>query len=164
MKKHILLLLSAVLCLCNCQQGKTDPEVDDPTKFSTSSIVGIWAAVYSDGEVAYYYDIRSDSHLLYVERNEGYAHYQNGSLYQTTDVEWGTAGDMEYVFDTDHQTIRCLSGQCWGFSVSFLVGLLGSDVIFNVERIGLDEAWIYDNTGGWLKDAHVYRIKNTITE
>jgi len=159
----MFILLFAVFSLCNCQKESTEPEVEDPTKFSESSIVGIWAAVYSNGEVGYYYDIKSNYHLLYVERNEGYAYYKDGNLHQTSNTQWGTAGDMEYLFDTDQQVIRCFSGYCWGFNVSLLVGLLGSNEIFQVNRIGLDEAWIYDNTE-WLKDAHVYRIKNIVTE
>ena len=135
---------------------------DDPTKFSTKSIVGTWVAIGNDNEVLYYYDLKSDSRLLYVDPafTGGQAAYSSadGCMHITKDMEWEQKGDVEYIFDEDKQVIRCTSGTLSGFNVEYIVGLLGSDEIFAVKRVGIDEGWIYDKTG-WLKDAHVYRIK-----
>lgn len=171
MKKYLLLFLVlyvAAVCFTGCTDSTVaaNDEPDDPTMFSKKSIVGIWVAIDSKSRVLYYYDIKSNSHLHYVEYDsstddDAWAYYgEDGYMHTTNNIEWNVKGDMTYNFDESEQVIRCTKGTLWGMSVSTLVFLLGSDEIFEVKRIGLDEGYIYDNTG-YLKDAHVYRIKGT---
>ena len=159
MKKYMFALCTMCVLFSSCSKDITP---DDPTKFSTKSIVGTWVAIGNNNEVLYYYDIKSDSHLLYVDPAHTGGQATNssadGCMHITKDMEWKQKGDIEYTFDEDKQVIRCTSGTLSGFKVEYIVGLLGSDEIFAVKRVGIDEGWIYDKTG-WLKDAHVYRIK-----
>jgi len=155
----IVLLIACSFCVsCN-----TSNQPEDTTRFSTKSIVGTWVAIDSANyDVLYYYDIKDDSHLLYVDQicTNGDAKYSPSDccMHTTKGKTWTPSGDLIYVFDEDNQVLRCTDGTLWGFDVSFIVGLLGSDEIFDVKRIGLDEAYIYDKTD-WLLDAHIYRIK-----
>jgi hypothetical protein len=160
-KKSLMMLLFATMVLVSCTGRETEPE--DTTKFSEKSIVGTWVTVNEDGTVGYYYDIKSDSHVHYVERANGNAYYkEDGYMYTSQDIEWKIAGDLKYIFDESAQIIRCTSGILWGFTVESFADFLGSDEAFRVERKGLDEAYLYD-LSGWMKDAHVYRIKGTKT-
>lgn len=161
MKSKMLFVAAfiAVLLFSGCGE-RIKP--DDITQFSTSSIVGVWVAIDEDnnGDILYYYDIKSNSHLLYVEQDAGDARYDkaDGYMHCSADCQWYTAGDMTYTFDEKKQVIRCHTGDLWFFDVESIIQTLGSDEIFDVKRKGLDEAMIYDKTG-WLLDAHVFRIK-----
>ena len=66
--------------------------------------------------------------------------------------------DANYIFDQEHQAIRCPSGKFMGFTLESTAELLGSDTIFYVKRKAIDEAVIFDNTG-WIKSQYVVRVK-----
>ena len=190
MRKTLPLLTVMMLITCvlfsSCGR-KSDPElpVDDPTQFSRSSIVGIWACIGSSnttydiltGEYTYdwdydpnaetydvywYFDIQSNSRVKYinVEEDEWRGEYRksDGYLHISEDSEWSTMIDANYIFDVEHQAIRCTSGTVLGFKVESVEDFLGTDTIFYVKRYGLDEAAIIDNTG-WIDDQYVVRVK-----
>lgn len=172
MKKKLWFLLVCITCTLLCSCNNTSP--DDNTKFSTESIVGTWVMVDSANNVGLYYDIKSDKHLLCVEKkknseehaiynpNDGYLHVSNG-------VAWSQFGDLAYTFDESKQMIRCTSGTFYGMiTVEDLAAELGSDEVFEVKRLGLDEAYLYSKINGkkiynyitlTVYDAHVFRIK-----
>ncbi len=165
MKKNLFLLsfvlLTMTILFTSCGK-ETEPE--DISKFSTKSIVGIWVAVDENNEILYYYDIKSDKHLEYVEYSGDAATYgDDGYMHISDKTVWKSKGDMVYIFDEKDQVIRITDGTLYGFDAKAIAELLGSDEIFDVQRLGLDEAFIYDKTG-WLLDAHVYRIKGTIKD
>ncbi len=172
-----MLLIGSCLLFISCAKEDKGNVPEDPTKFTESSIIGIWVAVDSLGYVNYYYDIVSASNVKYCEAsdsgssweyslmeglsinvNHSASYYKDGYLYTGKETEWEVAGDLGYYFDEKNQILHATGGSLWGFDVMFLSGLLGSDELFRVERIGIDEAYISDLTG-WIKDAHVFRIK-----
>ena len=53
----------------------------------------------------------------------------------------------------------CTSGSILGFSMKTVKNAIGTDTIFFVERNGLNEARILDNTG-YLKSQYVIRVKS----
>lgn len=170
MKTKFFFALACAMCLVFTNCEKTGPSIsdDDVTKFNTNSIVGVWVAVDTNNEVEYYYDITSNRHLYYVDQIfdvQGRAVYNpsDGYLHTTQTLEWNQSGDLTYTFDEAKQVIRCHTGTIWGFDAKAVISMLGSDEIFDTRRIGLNEGYIYDKTG-WLKDAHVYRIKGVIKD
>ena len=172
MKTKVLMLISCFACFLLSSCDTTSP--NDTTKFSTESIVGIWAMVDSVNNVGLYYDIKSDKHLLAVEKKKNAAERaiynpSDGYLHVSSGVAWSQFGDLAYVFDESKQMIRCTSGTFYGMiTVEDLAAELGSDEVFEVKRLGLDEAYLYSKINGktifdyiTLKvyDAHVFRIK-----
>jgi len=190
MKKTIFLSLimvltaSALLTSCNPDNDPVQ-EDSDPTKFSTSSIVGIWVCVGSDNktydilageyeynwdydpdaetyDVEWYFNIGSDSKMQYIEvKNEdkkGEYRKSDGYLHIAEDSQWRPLVDANYIFDVKRQAIRCPSGKALGFTLEMVEYLLGSDTIFYVKRYELDEAAIFDNTG-YLQSQYVIRAK-----
>ena len=183
----MMLVTAALFTSCN-SKGSNVPEQDDPTKFSTSSIVGIWACVGSDNllidiltgkryydwdydpnaetyKVEWYFNIQSDSKVKYIENDDEEEDYiaaeyrrSDGYLHIAENSKWSTVVDANYIFDVEHQAIRCPSGKIMGFTLESTADLLGSDTIFYVNRHGLDEATIIDNTG-FIKSQYVIRAK-----
>ena len=165
MKSKTFVWLCLALFICSaCERETIKP--DDPTTFTSSSIVGIWACIASDNltydiftgqqsyhwdydpnaqtyDVLWYFDIKSDSKVQYVER---------------TGETKRTLVDANYIFDQEHQAIRCPSGKIMGFTLESTAEFLGSDTIFYVKRKAIDEAVIYDNTG-YIKSQYVVRVK-----
>ena len=186
MKTKTFVWLCLALFLCSaCEREAIKP--DDPTQFSSSSIVGIWACIASDNltydiftgqksyhwdydpnaetyEVYWYFDIKNNSKVEYVnmpissEANYGVYRKSDGYLHLPANSKWGTLIDANYIFDEEHQAIRCPSGKVLGFQLESVADLLGSDTIFYVKRYGLDEAVIYDNTG-FFQSQYVVRVK-----
>ena len=188
-KFFFALVCAASLIFASCSD-KSAPEEpssvkpDDPTQFSSSSIVGIWACIASDNltydiftgqqsyhwdydpnaqtyDVLWYFDIKSDSKVQYVngtEKNKGEYRKSDGYLHIPANSEWRTLIDANYIFDQEHQAIRCPSGKIMGFTLESTAELLGSDTIFYVKRKAIDEAVIYDNTG-WIQSQYVVRVK-----
>lgn len=172
MKTKVLLLFSCVACFIFSSCDTTAPT--DTTKFSTESIVGTWVCVDSANNVNLYYDIKSDKHLLCVEKKNNAAERaiydpSDGYLHVSSGVAWSQFGDLAYVFDESKQMIRCTSGTFYGMIiVEDLVAELGSDEVFQVKRLGLDEAYLYSQINGktifdfitlTVYDEHVFRIK-----
>ena len=186
MKTKSLLWLCLALFICSgCETDK--PELDDPTKFSSSSIVGVWACIATNNLtydvlnaqvttcwdydpnaetylVQWYFDIQNDSKVKYVNMpisdNARYGEYRksDGYLHLQADSEWMTLVDADYVFDVEHQAIRCPSGSIMGYQVESVADWLGNDTIFYVKRNSIDEAIVYDNTGA-LQSQYVVRVK-----
>jgi hypothetical protein len=186
MKKTLFLVaavaLSAMALFTACKGNV--PEQEDLTQFSTSSIVGIWACVGSDNktwdvmaggfeyhwdydpdaatyDVPWYFNIQSDSKVQYVnimEGRRGEYRRSDGYLHLAENSKWKTLVDADYIFDVEHQAIRCTSGRMLGFKLESVKELLGSDTIFYVKRYGIDEAAIIDNTG-YIKSQYVIRAK-----
>ena len=154
----MMFVTAALFTSCN-SKGSNVPEQDDPTKFSTSSIVGIWACVGSDNatydfmtgetyynwdydpnaetyKVEWYFNIQSDSKVKYIvnDDEEDYiaAEYRrsDGYLHIAEDSKWSPLVDANYIFDVEHQAIRCPSGKIMGFTLESTADLLGSDTIF----------------------------------
>ena len=176
---------SLIFASCSDKSAPEEPDSvkpDDPTMFTSSSIVGIWACIASDNltydifigqqsyhwdydpnaqtyDVLWYFDIKSDSKVQYVEviedENMGEYRKSDGYLHIPANSKWSTLIDANYIFDQEHQAIRCPSGKIMGFT---LESTLGSDTIFYVKRKAIDEAVIYDNTG-WIKSQYVVRVK-----
>ena len=146
--------------------------------------MGVWACIASDhltydvftGEQTYhwdydpnaqtydvlwYFDIKSDSKVQYVNvkgEDKGEYRKSDGYLHIPAKSEWRTLIDANYIFDQEHQAIRCPSGKIMGFTLESTAELLGSDTIFYVKRKAIDEAVIFDNTG-WIKSQYVVRVK-----
>ena len=189
-KFFFALVCAASLIFASCSD-KSAPEEpssvkqDDPTTFTSSSIVGIWACIASDNptyeiftgqqsyhwdydpnaqtyDVLWYFDIKSDSKVQYVEviedENMGEYRKSDGYLHIPANSKWSTLIDANYIFDQEHQAIRCPSGKIMGFTLESTAEFLGSDTIFYVKRKAIDEAVIYDNTG-WIKSQYVVRVK-----
>ena len=184
MKTKTFVWLCVALFICSgCERDKIKP--DDPTKFSSSSIVGKWACIASDNltydiftgqqsyhwdydpdaqtyKVNWYFDIKSDSQVQYInaasEEDSGEYRKSDGYLHVPANSEWRTLVDANYIFDQEHQAIRCPSGKIMGFYLESVADLLGNDTIFYVKRYALDEAVIYDNTG-WIQSQYVVRVK-----
>ena len=183
MKSKTFVWLCLALFICSaCERETIKP--DDPTTFTNSSIVGIWACIASDNltydiftgqqsyhwdydpnaqtyDVLWYFDIKSDSKVQYVERtgeNKGEYRKSDGYLHIPANSKWRTLVDANYIFDQEHQAIRCPSGTFMGFTLESTAEFLGSDTIFYVKRKAIDEAVIYDNTG-WIKSQYVVRVK-----
>lgn len=176
MKTKVLLALVCAMGIMfsSCNTTSPDNTPDDTTKFSTESIIGTWVMVDSANNVGLYYDVKSNKHLLCVEKkhnameraiynpSDGYLHVSSG-------VAWSQFGDLAYVFDESKQMIRSTSGTFYGtITVEDLAAELGSDEVFEVKRLGLDEAYLYSKINGktifdfftlTVHDAHVFRIK-----
>ena len=179
---------SLILASCSDKSAPEEPDSvkpDDPTMFTSSSIVGIWACIASDNltydlftgeqtyhwdydpnaqtyDVLWYFDIKNDSKVQYVnvtkEENKGEYRKSDRYLHIPANSEWRTLIDANYIFDQEHQAIRCPSGKIMGFTLESTAELLGSDTIFYVKRKTIDEAVIFDNTG-WIKSQYVVRVK-----
>ncbi|MCQ2342587.1 MAG: hypothetical protein MJZ75_03720 [Paludibacteraceae bacterium] len=185
MRNHSLFMLSLIgscLLFVSCTKEDKGNTPEDTTKFSKSSLIGKWAAV--DDSLDYvnlYYDIVSESQVKYYDASDAWtefgiddegdlhiggpnstSYYRDGYLYTSSNTEWELLGDVEYYFDEKEQIIHGSGGELLGFGVTFLTSLLGSDEIFRIERIGQDEAYIYDLTG-LIDDAHIFRIKGVRT-
>ena len=183
MKTKTFVGLCLALFLCSaCERETIKP--DDPTQFSSSSIVGIWACIAAGNltydiftgeqsyhwgydpnaqtyDVLWYFDIKSDSKVQYVEctgENQGEYRKSDGYLHIPAKSEWRTVVDANYIFAQEHQAIRCPSGRFKGITLESTAELLGSDTIFYVKRKAIDEAVIYDNTGFFLSQ-YVVRVK-----
>ena len=190
MKKIFFLcaVVASALFITSCDNNTNqEPPVNDPTIFTRSSIVGVWACIASDNatydiisgqmsyhwnydpeaetyEVPWYFDIKSDSKVQYINmpengpageyrKSDGYLHLPANSA-----KTWKTIIDANYIFDQEHQAIRCPSGKVMGFTLENTEELLGTDTIFYVKRYGIDEAAIMDNTG-WIQSQYVVRVK-----
>ena len=184
MKSKTFVWLCLALFICSaCERETIKPE--DPTTFTSSSIVGIWACIASDDltydiftgqqsyhwnydpnaqtyDVLWYFDIKSNSKVQYMngtEKNIGEYRKSDGYLHLPANSEWGLPlVDANYIFDQEHQAIICPSGKIMGFTLESTAELLGSDTIFYVKRKTIDEAVIFDNTG-WIKSQYVVRVK-----
>lgn len=180
--KTFVWLLVALFVCSSCERSSINP--DDPTKFSSSSIVGIWACIASDNKtydvlsgqtnyhwdydpdaqtyaVNWYFNIQSDSKVEYVNVTNavpGEYRKSDGCLHIPANSKWASVIDANYIFDEGHQAIICPSGKVFGFTVESVADVLGSDTIFYVRRYAIDEAVIYDNTG-FLKSQYVVRVK-----
>jgi len=180
--KSFTWLFVALLVCSSCERSNFKP--DDPSKFSGSSIVGIWACIASDnltydvftGEKSYhwdydpnaqtydvywYFNIKSDSKVEYVNVIDGSAgeyRRSDGCLHISPNSQWKSLIEANYIFDEEHQAIVCSSGKIMGFTLDPVSDLLGTDTIFYVRRYALDEAVIYDNTG-LFKSQYVFRVK-----
>lgn len=176
-----MLLIGSCLLFVGCAKEDKSNAPDDPTKFSKSSLIGKWAAVDdSSGIVNCYFDIISESQVKYYDASDAWtefgidgggvyiggpnsaSYYKDGYLYTSSKTEWELLGDIEYRFDEKEQIIHGIGGDLMDFDVKFIIGLLGSNEIFQVKRIGQDEAYIYDLTG-LLDDNHIFRIKGERT-
>jgi hypothetical protein len=95
-----------------------------------------------------------------VSKKENRGEYRKSDRYLHihANSEWRTLIDANYIFDQEHQAIRCPSGKIMGFTLESTAELLGSDTIFYVKRKAIDEAVIFDNTG-WIKSQYVVRVK-----
>ena len=180
MKRHFSLLSAALVAAAtlftSCESSEveepsvTTPQKEDLTKFSTSSIVGLWACVGSDYKeydpdegtykLYWYFNIQSDSKVQYINAIDTYGEYRksDGYIHVAEGTKWSALVDANYIFDEQNQAIRCPSGTIHGFKVESLEELLGSDTVFYVKRYGLDEAQLFDNTG-WIQDQYVIRAK-----
>ena len=183
MKSKTFVWLCLALFVCSaCERETIKP--DDPTKFSSSSIVGIWACIASDNltydiftgqqsyhwdydpnaqtyDVMWYFDIKNDSKVQYVNvtgNDKGEYRKSDGYLHIPANSEWKTRVDANYIFDQEHQAIRCPSGKFMGFTLESTAEFLGSDTIFYVSRKAIDEAVLFDNTG-YIKSQYVVRVK-----
>lgn len=184
MKTKTFVWLCLALLICSgCESNKIRP--DDPSQFSSSSIVGIWACIASDNltydiftgkqsyhwdydpdaqtyEVKWYFNIKSDSYVEYMNMKTkadiGEYRKSDGCLHIKPNSQWRNLIDANYIFDEEHQAIRCPSGKIMGFTLESVSELLGTDTIFYVKRKALDEAVIYDNTG-WIQSQYVVRVK-----
>ena len=179
--KTFVWLCSALIICSGCEFETTKP--DDLTVFTGSSIVGKWACIadnnlsfnFLTGEmtshwdydenaesymVTWYFDIKSNSQVQYVESEYEAGEYRkaDGYLHVPADTKWITKIDANYIFDEEAQAIRCPSGTIMGFVLESTADLLGNDTIFYVKRYGKDEAVIYDNTG-FFKSQYVVRVK-----
>ena len=167
----MILFTTAALTSCN----PNEPKKDDPTKFSTSSIVGLWACVGSDIKeydpdagtytLYWYFNIQNDSKVQYINAFDTYGEFRKSDSYihVKEGSEWIPMIDANNIFDVEHQAIRCPSGTVLGFTLESVADLLGNDTIFYVQRNGLDEAQIFDNTG-WIQDQYVIRAKGIKTD
>ena len=93
-----------------------------------------------------------------IGQDKGEYRKSDGYLHIPVNSEWKSIIDANYIFDQEHQAIRCPSGKIMGFTLESTADLLGSDTIFYVKRKAIDEAVIYDNTG-WIKSQYVVRVK-----
>lgn len=182
---YLCSILASVLFITSCDNNTNqEPPVNDPTIFTRSSIVGVWACIASDhltydiftGEQTYhwdydpnaqtydvlwYFDIKSDSKVQYVNvigQDKGEYRKSDGYLHIPVNSEWKSIIDANYIFDQEHQAIRCPSGKVMGFTLENTKELLGTDTIFYVKRYGIDEAAIMDNTG-LIQSQYVVRVK-----
>lgn len=123
------------------------------------------AETYDD--VHWYFNITSDSQVQYMnvtskddmgETHKGEYRKSDGYLHIPADSKWRNLVDANYIFDEEHQAIRCTSGKIMGFSLESVADLLGNDTVFFVKRYGIDEAAIIDNTG-WIYSQYVVRVK-----
>ena len=187
MKKIFFLcaVVASALFITSCDNNTNqEPPVNDPTIFTRSSIVGVWACIASDhltydmftGEQTYhwdydpnaqtydvlwYFDIKSDSKVQYVNvigEDKGEYRKSDGYLHIPVNSEWKNIIDANYIFDQEHQAIRCPSGKVMGFTLENTKEFLGTDTIFYVKRYGIDEAAIMDNTG-LIQSQYVVRVK-----
>ena len=189
MKTKIFTWLCLALLICSGCDGNalepTDPKPDDPTIFTSSSIVGTWACIATNNlafdvwtgewtedwdydpnaltyDVKWYFDIKSDSQVRYVnivdEEDMGEYRKSDKYLHIPANSEWRTLVDATYIFDQQAQAIRCTKGTVLGFNLESVKDLLGSDTIFYVKRYGIDEAALFDNTG-WIQSQYVVRVK-----
>ena len=187
MKKIFFLcaVVASALFITSCDNSTNqEPPVNDPTIFTRSSIVGVWACIASDNaaynvisgqmsyhwdydpnaqtyDVLWYFDIKSDSKVQYVNvigQDEGEYRKSDGYLHIPVNSEWKSIIDANYIFDQEHQAIRCPSGKVMGFTLENTEEFLGTDTIFYVKRYGIDEAAIMDNTG-WIQSQYVVRVK-----
>ncbi len=137
MKSKTFVWLCLALFICSaCERETIKP--DDPTTFTSSSIVGIWACIASDNltydlftgeqtyhwdydsnaqtyDVLWYFDIKSDSKVQYVNvkgEDKGEYRKSDGYLHIPAKSEWRTLVDANYIFDQEHQAIRCPCGIC----------------------------------------------------
>lgn len=184
MKAKTFAWLCLALLICSsCERDKTQP--DDPTKFTSSSIVGIWACIASDNltydiftgeksykwdydpnaqtyQVKWYFNIQNDSQVKYVNANDtediGEYRKSDGYLHIPVNSKWKNLVEANYIFDEEHQAIRCPSGKVMGFYIESMADMLGTDTIFYVKRNAIDEAIIYDNTG-FIMSQYVVRVK-----
>jgi hypothetical protein len=92
------------------------------------------------------------------EQDKGEYRKSDGYLHIPANSHWGTLVDADYIFDEEHQAIRCPSGTIIGFKLESVADYLGNDTIFYVKRQSLDEAIIYDNTG-FIQSQYVVRVK-----
>ena len=182
---YLCSILASVLFITSCDNNTNqEPPVNDPTIFTRSSIVGVWACIASDhltydiftGEPTYhwdydpnaqtydvlwYFDIKSDSKVQYVNvigQDKGEYRKSDGYLHIPVNSEWKSIIDANYIFDQEHQAIRCPSGKVMGFTLDNVEEFLGTDTIFYVKRYGIDEAAIMDNTG-LIQSQYVVRVK-----
>ena len=187
MKKIFFLcaVVASALFITSCDNNTNqEPPVNDPTIFTRSSIVGVWACIASDhltydmftGEQTYhwdydpnaqtydvlwYFDIKSNSKVQYVNvigEDKGEYRKSDGYLHIPVNSEWKNIIDANYIFDQEHQAIRCPSGKVMGFTLENTKEFLGTDTIFYVKRYGIDEAAIMDNTG-LIQSQYVVRVK-----
>lgn len=179
--KSFIWLFIAIFICSSCEHNAFEP--DDPTHFSSSSIVGIWACIASDNKtydfitgqtsyhwdydpnaqtynVEWYFNIKSDSQVQYIEaaNEEGEYRKSDGYLHIPANSGWQKKIDANYIFDEEHQAIRCPSGTVLGFKLESVADFLGHDTIFYVKRYAIDEAAIMDNTG-LFKSQYVVRVK-----
>ena len=183
--RALFVVMSILMATMFTSCDENSPSHDDPTQFSKSSIVGLWACVGSDhktlnfmtGEYEYnwdydpnaetydvqwYFNIQSDSKVQYIyvpdDGKMGEYRRSDGYLHIAEDSEWKTSIDANYIFDQEHQAIRCPSGKIMGITLESVADLLGNDTIFFVKRYELDEAAIFDNTG-FIQSQYVIRAK-----
>jgi hypothetical protein len=173
-KFFLALLCTTCLVFVGCE--KTEPTVggEDLTKFNAQSIVGIWVKVDENNTALSYYDIKSDSHTLYVERDDedltqkAVYNPEDGYVHTNNKVVWETYGDFVYSFDEAKQLIYCYSCTWWGYNVKDIKAIFGQNEVFSVSRKGLDEAYLtslvndkilYGFIHFTVYDGHVYRIK-----
>ena len=187
---YLCSILASVLFITSCDNNTNqEPPVNDPTIFTRSSIVGVWACIASDNatydiisgqmnyywdydpnaqtyQVKWYFDIKDDSHVKYMNvMNDDVGEYrrEDGYLHIHANSKWKNIVDANYIFDEELQAIRCPSGKILGFTMESVAMLLGTDIIYYVRRYALDEAVIYDNTG-YIQSQYVVRVKGIKTD
>jgi len=172
MMKKLFYVLILSLIFTGCHESTMTTEPDNTTKFSSQSIIGTWVCVDDSNNVEWYYDIKNDTHLLWMEKVSGVAVYDpsDGYLHIKSGSEWKESGDFIYVFKESKQIIKITGGSVYGFPVvKEIVKELGTNDAFCVERIGLDEAYLWSKIkdvalfDGWVTftiyDSHAFRIK-----
>ena len=177
---------SLIFASCDDKSSPESPATpEDTTLFNRSSIVGIWACIASDDltydiftgqqsyhwnydpdaqtyDVYWYFNIKDDSKVQYVEVEDDDAHgvyrKSDGYLHIPANSKWDPIIDANYIFEEEDQAIRCPSGKVMGFYLESTEEFLGTDTIFYVKRYGLNEAVLFDNTD-WLQSQYVVRVK-----
>ncbi|MBR1716900.1 MAG: hypothetical protein IJ718_04685 [Paludibacteraceae bacterium] len=174
MKTKVLFFVvcSVMFFMAGCSP-KSSPE--NPTQNNSESIIGIWVIVDSINQVSGYYDILDESHCQYVAASYFYVsigqvsdtikNYEGDAIYNpndgcmhTTEIfKWNQDGDFTYLYDKEKQVFKIIDGTFLGFSCKTIISMIGSDEIFDVNRIGVNEAFLLDKTG-FIKNQHIYRV------
>ena len=161
--KNFTTLMILILSIVGCEPSQPVASPEDSTHFNEKSIIGTWVAMPLDEDggydIPYIYQITKDT-IFYFDADYGYAEYNPSDQYTycSNDSVWHLRGEVEYDYDEANQVVRGKSGWVSIIDVEWFIEYSGSDEIFATERIGLDEAYIWDRTGG-LRDAHVFRTK-----